>query len=82
MTEDEAKTKWCPMSRITLKGSCNTSWNIVAGEGGFVREGKCIASGCMMWRWLTTPEKASINATMADGYPKIASGYCGLGGRT
>ena len=47
MTEDQAKTKWCPMFR----------WTASAGEWNSNREGGpsgktpcCIASGCMMWR--------------------------------
>ena len=47
MTEDEAKTKWCPMVR--MEGPTNTDrsqnrW----GDGDPI--GQCIASDCMMWR--------------------------------
>jgi hypothetical protein len=51
MTEDEAKTKWCPMSR---------SWD-EAGSANRGRKGEidvadcCIGSACMMWRWLMVP---------------------------
>lgn len=44
MTEDEAKTKWCPHARV---------WN---GEGtaynrDFNHGESCFGSACMMWRW-------------------------------
>lgn len=41
MTEQEAKTKWCPMVRIDA---------IVVGDE-IHRRGACIGSGCMMWRY-------------------------------
>ena len=67
MTEDEAKTKWCPQSRVSSVGS--------TGRAGINRDdygGKnktpdgtnCIASGCMAWR-----ETSSQH------------GYCGLAGK-
>lgn len=54
MTEEEAKTKWCPMARVALNG-CN---QYVAGnwDSRGISEVeqhdyfKCIGSGCMMWR--------------------------------
>lgn len=42
MTEDEAKTKWCPMFRRAGGGDNSDA------DGG--RRTKCIASECMMWR--------------------------------
>ena len=55
MTEDQAKTKWCPMVRMNgaearfggapLGPALNcTSYNRNP------KEANCIASGCMMWR--------------------------------
>ncbi len=68
MTEEEAKTKWCPMVRI------NVALNAAQGVGAFNRDGgdfDCIASDCMMWRW---------NTRIKIGY-KYEGGYCGLGGK-
>ena len=47
MTEEEAKTKWCPMVRMNLcyeAGKEVGSWNRDGGDC------MCIASDCMMWR--------------------------------
>ena len=45
MTEEEAKTKWCPMVRID--GS-NMSMNIDDGKADLLPT--CVGSDCMMWR--------------------------------
>ena len=54
MTEEEAKTKWCPMVRAGRIGSNTTaSVNWPADGGKSVEEqewAKCIGSACMMWR--------------------------------
>jgi hypothetical protein len=78
MTEDEAKTKWCPMVRHEGEehGSFNrggisdpiNSFGIAKGYGC-----GCIASGCMIWREDLTREEAQ------NGY-QAKSGHCGLGG--
>jgi hypothetical protein len=48
MTEDEAKTKWCPFARIDPQQP--GSWgNRPASHMGV----HCIASACMAWRWGT-----------------------------
>ena len=65
MTEEEAKQRWCPMSR-TLHGNPDDG-SVVAGnrhfEVGVLSGDCCLASGCMMWRWTGK-----------------TSGYCGLAG--
>lgn len=45
MTEDDAKTKWCPMVRM---GDMNAPTGINAGNQAGTT---CIGSACMMWRW-------------------------------
>lgn len=67
MTEEEAKTKWCPHVRvigIDEEGPGN-SWNC---EEVKPMGSSCIASGCMAWRWINPDSETP-------------DGYCGLAGR-
>jgi hypothetical protein len=56
MTEDEAKTKWCPQFQVSIAGGPagqmqRDTWRDKSNrplEGG----GKCLASACMAFRWL------------------------------
>ena len=67
MTEEEAKTKWCPHVRIT--GS-NTSDNTYEKLN---KEVCCIASDCMMWKWINRTEYQDN-----ENVPNSERGYCGL----
>lgn len=65
MTEAEAATKWCPQSRTSLGHP----------------QGRCITSGCMVWRW--TPHFSEPAEGDTSGYRRILpsiNGYCGLAG--
>lgn len=66
LTEEEAKTKWCPFASVTARDAngCGTYWN---GEPAFM----CIASACMAWR--------PIPKSAENPYPP--EGYCGLAGK-
>lgn len=64
VTETEAKTKWCPMIRIS-DGS-NT-----LGVGRQDPLCRCIASGCMMWQW---DDGHPANAVAGEDF----KGCCGL----
>jgi hypothetical protein len=73
MTEDEAKTKWCPFARAQ-------SMNVAVSRDGFGAAYDtclCIGSACMAWRWKMEP--------LVDGFsPRIESktdGRCGLAGK-
>jgi hypothetical protein len=48
MTEDQANTKWCFMSRFTKLGGMDVSNQPIALKSP---DGNCIASHCMAWRW-------------------------------
>ncbi len=95
MTEDEAKTKWCPFARVAgqmggeAQGTSFNRWTTGAA-GGASDPAACIGSACMAWRvrhqWLD-------NALQEPGwvtYPPYAfepgpgqerdDGYCGLAG--
>ena len=49
LTEAEAKTKWCPMTRYDVEIS-----NIPGGKPW------CLASGCMAWRCEHHPDFAEV----------------------
>lgn len=70
-TEKEAQTKWCPMVRVGNDNQSAENRNcrlaeVSDGPGKGAVWNCCIASSCMMWRWVTT----------LDG----DKGYCGLAG--
>lgn len=67
LTEDEAKTKWCPMGRRWTAGPSGAATTNVGAC--------CIASGCMMWRRLSALDE---NGRMMT--PEV-HGYCGLAGK-
>lgn len=68
MTEDEAKTKWCPFSRV---GDDTLTANNRPSSASY----DCIASACMAWRWTISPQNA------ANYHPaQIEDGHCGLAG--
>lgn len=67
MTEDEAKTKWCPQSRYVygFGDHPQNRWKQEGGEALNPLACRCIASECMMWRWWSEDK---------------GTGYCGLAG--
>jgi hypothetical protein len=95
MTEQEAESKWCPMSRTRDKFSSTYGPSINRNHDGTIEDGcLCIASGCMMWRWARVrndefnPMHSMIS--MTPSHPADApspwkasdeEGYCGLAGR-
>lgn len=68
MTEEEARTKWCPFARAydsdDIGGATSTNRPLQYERPR--KDLNCIASGCMAWRWL------AINGKR---------GYCGLAGK-
>jgi hypothetical protein len=75
-TEEEAKTKWCPMvqKRITALFTDGQPDQRIKAEVAD-REDKCIASHCMIWR----REKDIYGDDYGKDIPDNR-GYCGLGG--
>ena len=65
MTEDEAKTKWCPHARKVFPYSEAPAHNREADDAPAT---KCIASECMAW----------LREPVVDDRKR---GYCGLGGK-
>lgn len=71
MTEDEAKTKWCPFARMVDPNAnppepvCNR-WAPAEIDNAVIPQAAlCIASDCMVWR------KQGLRG----------QGYCGLAGK-
>jgi hypothetical protein len=68
MTEDEAKTKWCPFTRvmnINGQGGGNR-WDKSGAPAHSPNNSLCIGSACMAWRW---------------GERLESERYCGLAGK-
>jgi hypothetical protein len=85
MTEDEAKTKWCPQARCAAENVRGhlldaAGFNRMNHDAGWTSAGsRCIASDCMAWRWSprygTNPENPAEAMTLPP-----TDGYCGLSG--
>lgn len=73
LTEDEAKTKWCPYVQISAaaSGSQSGEWYNRPHPG---EKFLCIASGCMAWR-----TDNSVTASL-DKHGELL-GYCGAFGK-
>lgn len=73
MTEDEAKTKWCPMVRHSGDGNQFNRGVINPINDHLHNQGilcNCVASACMMWQWTGRSEAG-----------KLITGHCGLAGK-
>jgi len=80
MTEDEAKTKWCPHARIEINRvpATDNPKDPLAGV-------YCIGSECMAWRWgerLETEREAYMRGTdLRRTLQSTTDGFCGLEGK-
>lgn len=93
MTEDEAKTKWCPFSRTGLHaGAGGVSVNRSVGDGtdgpfDVIKVTRCFASACMAWRRIPdtrTSIPVRVNEAGREEFippPGGFTGYCGLAGK-
>ena len=95
MTEDEAKTKWCPFARVAgpvqskAEGVSYNRWPPSDGTmKTMLREtptARCIGSRCMAWRWHLKGTDPDLIA--ARQYPDVPEpnepdgGYCGMAGK-
>lgn len=91
MTEEQAKTKWCPFANRDALG--NRTVDDEGKPATFVGC-RCIASTCMTWRWanVANPEWKTRHQMMSGyetnpydeiptGIPSTTDGYCGLASR-
>ena len=75
MTEEEAKTKWCPMSRqYVMNATADDVGDVEANT--FHGETTCVGSQCMAWR---TYNHGPKQPECPDGI--YQSGFCGLAGK-
>ncbi len=88
MTEDEAKTRWCPFTRvggIPASAAAGISWNRWPGEDVDTDgPANCVGSACMAWRWSRDVEwQAKAEAEYRRSGRRIVptDGYCGLASR-
>jgi|HubBroStandDraft_1064217.scaffolds.fasta_scaffold778719_2 hypothetical protein len=89
VTEDDAKTKWCPFTRVGEQAS-GAAEN--RPDGSF----NCIGSACMAWRWKDDIERRwTQDAPEGDGWQRVEAiggvahwvrthktphGFCGIAG--
>ena len=92
MTEEEAKTKWCPYARgiAAVIGSDGTQDVLTPPHNRVGIKGTaevrltpmhmCIGSACMAWRWDDWEffSEGKMKAIEAD--PSLQEGFCGLAG--
>lgn len=73
LTEDEAKTKWCPFVRLSEMGG---TFNRISPAANL----KCIASACMAWRWQSSASMDNPSGVPGAGTQEIKCerGFCGL----
>jgi hypothetical protein len=95
MTEEEAKTKWCPFARyVETDSETGETASPAYNRDSIVIESPaclCIGSACMAWRWaaIPNPDYKPGNyqvwpAQQPVGDPWIQSdtlGGCGLAGK-
>jgi hypothetical protein len=70
LTEDQAKTKWCPHARA---GDNHSEYRVAVNRCGNSPDVDCfcMASACMAWRW------EAYRGAKLDGERR---GYCGAFG--
>jgi len=77
MTEEEAKTKWCPFARYYTSNGPYNRYQYNGPAPGTL----CIGAECMAWRWVKDPLVAAM--THKQQVPDYVGehGYCGLAGK-
>lgn len=94
MTEDEARTKWCPFVRFHGTPSDDSIPNRDGGiDSGRLGLSRCVSSKCMAWREVTIekrvlkdgtepkPRQAYLAVDVAKINAHVIGGYCGLVGK-
>lgn len=79
MTEEEAKTKWCPFVRHTSSNGEDHAANRW-GKSLSPEDCRCIGSQCAAWRWIYR-EHRGPNSMFPSRDEKTDRGFCGLAGK-
>lgn len=84
LSEEEAKLRWCPLSRSVGLVTLGSQQGVVSGWNRDHPSGNipaCIASSCMAWRWGEPKVLRDIDlvtSDVVDATPR--RGYCGAFG--
>ena len=85
MTENEAKTKWCPEVRTGLVSGMVVNRHVAKGpysRDDVYDETRCIGSLCMAWRWIIPSHDVVLEARAIGFEPMLKNrGYCGKAGK-
>ena len=69
LTEEEAKTKWCPDTRILMQSSLfDGALPYVVSNRYNASDFNCMASGCAQWVWSRFDEKKVTVAGYRGGF--------------
>jgi hypothetical protein len=83
-TEEEAKKKWCPTVRFSTFNGRNPEAEAAVNcydNDKRQEDFTCIASDCMMWRWVYELESKHFESWQPDKRVKTDKGHCGLASR-
>lgn len=69
VTEEEAKTKWCPFARVATTSGGGIVVNRFSSPMQLRGDSNCLGSACMMWQ--------SYGTLRRDGVTR-ETGYCGI----
>ena len=81
MTEDKAKTKWCPMARVGLVDGMSVNRHPAEWQHKTIvyDDTRCLGSGVMMWRCEQTSKSDGKGGYLAESMPANEwTGYCSL----
>lgn len=95
MTEEEAKTKWCPFARVSCASgpetgnhAANRTPTGLHNESSLSSGSFCIGSACMAWREEKTFKPTHVGVVGTRENPEYElggeirkGGYCGLAGK-
>lgn len=86
LTEEEARTRWCPLGHQPCILPLDHTHQTYAAVGGINRVPQgdvpaCLASQCMAWRWATPKPLRDIDLVTSDVVDQEPRrGYCGAFG--